>query len=28
MVHGFKNTIGSNWLAIEFLSSHQVAFWL
>jgi len=23
-----KNIVGSNWLAIEFLSSPWVAFWL
>jgi len=24
MAHGLKKTIDSNWLAIEFLSSHQL----
>jgi len=28
MAQGFNNIIGTNGLAIEFLSSHQVAFWL
>jgi len=28
MAQGFNNMIGTNGLAIEFLPSHQVAFWL
>jgi len=28
MAQGFNNIIGTNGFAIEFLSSHQVAFWL
>jgi len=28
MAQGFNNMISTNGFAIEFLSSHQVAFWL